>query len=58
MWRLARDCQAYGMKNPSIKSKGFLSYEIVYGLFGLIWWAVGDLNPRLPPCEDGTLPLS
>jgi len=24
----------------------------------MIWWAVGDLNPRLPPCEDGTLPLS
>ncbi len=22
------------------------------------WWAVGDLNPGLPPCEDGTLPLS
>ena len=22
------------------------------------WWAVRDLNPRLPPCEDGTLPLS
>jgi hypothetical protein len=24
----------------------------------IVWWAVGDLNPRLPPCEDGTLPLS
>ena len=24
----------------------------------ILWWAVGDLNPRLPPCEDGTLPLS
>ena len=23
-----------------------------------VWWAVRDLNPRLPPCEDGTLPLS
>ena len=22
------------------------------------WWAVQDLNLRLPPCEDGTLPLS
>ena len=23
-----------------------------------VWWAVQDLNLRLPPCEDGTLPLS
>ena len=22
------------------------------------WWAVQDLNLRLPPCEGGTLPLS
>ncbi len=22
------------------------------------WWAVRDLNPRLLPCEDSTLPLS
>ena len=22
------------------------------------WWGVQDLNLRLPPCEDGTLPLS
>lgn len=22
------------------------------------WWAVLDSNRRLPPCEDGTLPLS
>ena len=27
-------------------------------LFLFRWWAVGDLNPGLPPCEDGTLPLS
>jgi integrase len=23
-----------------------------------IWWALQDSNLRLPPCEDGTLPLS
>jgi integrase len=22
------------------------------------WWALQDSNLRLPPCEDGTLPLS
>jgi len=22
------------------------------------WWAMRDLNPRLPPCKGGTLPLS
>ena len=24
-------------------------------LFILRWWAGGDSNSRLPPCEDGTL---
>ncbi len=23
--------------------------------FHIFWWAVEDLNLRLPPCEDGTL---
>jgi hypothetical protein len=22
------------------------------------WWAMLELNQRLPPCEEGTLPLS
>jgi len=22
------------------------------------WWEVGDLNPRLPACKAGALPLS
>ena len=25
---------------------------------GCAWWALQDLNLRLPPCEGGTLPLS
>jgi hypothetical protein len=24
----------------------------------ILWWALQDLNLRLPPCEGGTLPLS
>ncbi len=25
------------------------------GFYLFWWWAVGDLNSGLPPCEDGTL---
>jgi hypothetical protein len=33
--------------------------EMEFNLLKLLqWWAVRGLNPRLPPCEDGTLPLS
>lgn len=28
------------------------------GAFCQSWWAMRDLNPRLPPCKGGTLPLS
>ena len=28
------------------------------GAFCHPWWAMRDLNPRLPPCKGGTLPLS
>lgn len=28
------------------------------GAFRNEWWAMRDLNPRLPPCKGGTLPLS
>lgn len=34
-----------GGQKKSLASRGFI----------FRWWAVGDLNPGLPPCEDGTL---
>ena len=44
---------SYQWKDPF----GLLEME-PSGAFKNEWWAMRDLNPRLPPCKGGTLPLS
>ena len=44
------------ISKPKTQKPG-ISRRLFFPLIS-IWWAVQDLNLRLPPCEDGTLPLS
>ena len=42
---------SYDFFKPIFKEKGKTGFPIFP--FISIWWAIGDLNPGLPPCEDG-----
>ncbi len=63
-----RETLATVLLNATVGEDGIASYQYKdpfgvlemdsSGAFLHPWWAMRDLNPRLPPCKGGTLPLS
>ena len=42
----------------TLKNRKGRSWLCMTLIINVLWWALQDSNLRLPPCEDGTLPLS